>query len=44
MHALGVGRGLTEHLLTGDYQTVDLSLLGYARIEAEQAYAELGIR
>ena len=44
MHALGVGRGLTEHLLTGDYQTVDLSRLGYARIEAEQPYAELGIR
>jgi glycine/D-amino acid oxidase-like deaminating enzyme len=44
MHALGVGRGLTEHLLTGDYQTIDLTQLGYARIEAEQPYAELGIR
>jgi FAD-dependent oxidoreductase domain-containing protein 1 len=44
MHALDVGRALTEHLLTGDYQTVDLSRLCYARIEAEQPYAELGIR
>ena len=44
MHALGVGRGLTEHLLTGDYRTVDLSRLGYARIELEQPYAELGVR
>jgi hypothetical protein len=27
-----------------DIQTVDLSRLGYARIEAEQSYTELGIR
>jgi FAD-dependent oxidoreductase domain-containing protein 1 len=44
MDALSVGCGLTEHLLTGAYRTVDLSRLGYARIEAEQPYAELGIR
>jgi hypothetical protein len=35
---------LTEYLLTGDYQTIDLTRLGYARIEAGQPYAELGIR
>jgi hypothetical protein len=44
MHALSVGRGLTERLLTGDYRTIDLSRLGYARIETEQLYAELDIR
>ena len=44
MHALGVGRGLTEHLLTGDYRTVDLTRLGYARIDGAQPYAELGVR
>lgn len=44
MHALGVGRGLTEHLLTGDYQTIDLTRLGYDRIAAGRPYAELGVR
>ena len=44
MHALGVGRGLTEHLLTGSYQTIDLTRLGYARVEAGEPYAELGVR
>ena len=44
MHAPGVGRGLAEHLVTGGYQTVDLTRLGYARIEAGQPYAERGIR
>ena len=44
MHALGVGRALTEHLLTGGYSTVDLDRLGYARVEAGQPYAELGVR
>jgi hypothetical protein len=44
MHALGVSRGLTEHLLTVTTKPVDLTRLGYARIEAEQPYAELGIR
>jgi choline dehydrogenase-like flavoprotein len=38
------GRGLTEHLLTGDYRTVDLTRLGYARIDTGQPYAELGVR
>lgn len=44
MHALGVGRGLTEHLLSGRYVSVDLTNLGYARVEADQPYAELGVR
>ena len=44
MHALGVGRALTEHFLTGSYQTIDLTRLGYARVEAGEPYAELGVR
>jgi FAD-dependent oxidoreductase domain-containing protein 1 len=44
MHALGVGRALTEHFLTGAYVTVDLTNLGYARVEAGEPYAELGVR
>jgi glycine/D-amino acid oxidase-like deaminating enzyme len=44
MHALGVGRALTEHILTGAYATVDLTRLGYARVEIDQPYPELGVR
>lgn len=36
--------GTYDHLLTDDYQSVDLTRLGYARIEAGQPYAELGVR
>jgi FAD-dependent oxidoreductase domain-containing protein 1 len=44
MQALGVGRALAEHLLTGSYQTIDLARLGYARVENDQPYPELGVR
>ena len=44
MHALGVGRGLAEHILTGEYRSIDLKNLGYQRIVAEQPYPEMGIR
>ena len=44
MHALGVGRGLAEHIVTGTYQTIDLTNLGYQRIVDERPYPELGIR
>ena len=44
MHALGVGRALTEHILTGAYQTIDLTRLGYARVEDNEPYPELGVR
>ena len=44
MHALGVGRALAEHLLTGSYQTIDLTRLGYARVERDEPYPELGVR
>lgn len=44
MHALGVGRGLAEHIVTGTYQTIDLTNLGYQRIIDQRPYPELGIR
>lgn len=44
MHALGVGRGLSEHILTGEYRSIDLKNLGYQRVVAEQPYPEVGIR
>ena len=44
MDALDLRGDLTKHLLTGDFLTADLTRLGYARIEAEQPYAGLGIR
>jgi FAD-dependent oxidoreductase domain-containing protein 1 len=44
MHALGVGRALTEHLLAGRYETVDLTNLGYVRVATNEPYPELGVR
>ncbi|WP_240662661.1 FAD-dependent oxidoreductase [Streptomyces sp. WAC 06738] len=44
MHALGVGRGLAELILTGDYRTVDLHRMGHQRILDDRPYPEHGIR
>jgi FAD-dependent oxidoreductase domain-containing protein 1 len=44
MHALGVGRGLAELVLHGQYLTVDLSRMGYQRIVDEEYYGEEGVR
>lgn len=44
MHALAVGRGLTELITHGSYQTLDLSRMGYQRILDDQPYAEEGVR
>jgi FAD-dependent oxidoreductase domain-containing protein 1 len=44
MHALGVGRGLTELILHGDYQTLDLANMGYQRILEGCPYGEEGVR
>ncbi|MFF2654324.1 FAD-dependent oxidoreductase [Streptomyces sp. NPDC058045] len=44
MHALGVGRGLTELILTGGYATVDLHRMEYQRILDDRPYPEHGIR
>lgn len=44
MHAPGVGRALSELVLHGRYQTIDLSNLDYQRILDHQAYPETGIK
>ncbi len=44
MHALGIGRGLAEHIVTGQYQSIDLTNLGYQRIIEQRPYPERGIR
>jgi FAD-dependent oxidoreductase domain-containing protein 1 len=44
MHALGVGRGLTELILHGDYRTLDLNRMTYQRIVDNRPYPEHGIR
>jgi glycine/D-amino acid oxidase-like deaminating enzyme len=44
MHAPAVGRALTELILTGGFQTLDLSRMGLARVLAGEPYAELTIR
>jgi FAD-dependent oxidoreductase domain-containing protein 1 len=44
MHALGVGRGLTELVLYGAYRTLDLSRMSYQRILDGNYYGEEGVR
>lgn len=39
-HAPAVGRGLSELLIFGEYRSLDLGRLSYARILDEQSYAE----
>lgn len=43
MHAPGCGRGLAELLLTGTYQSIDLSRLGWQRVLAGTPLRETGI-
>ncbi|HPU51129.1 MAG TPA: FAD-binding oxidoreductase [Burkholderiaceae bacterium] len=43
MHAPAAGRAVAELIVHGSYRTIDLSRLGYERIEAGAAYAEQGI-
>lgn len=43
MHAPAAGRAIAELLVHGRYMTLDLARLGYARIAAQQPYAERGI-
>src|SRR5690606_19147060 len=38
MHALGVGRALAELAIHGDYQTLDLSNMGYQRVIDGERY------
>ena len=44
MHAPAVGRALAELALTGSYQTLDLSRLGFQRVLDGEPYGEAGIR
>ena len=43
MHAPAAGRAISELILHGAYQSIDLSNLGYQRIRASTPYSELGI-
>jgi FAD-dependent oxidoreductase domain-containing protein 1 len=43
MHAPAAGRGIAELIVHQRFETIDLSRLGYARIAADQPYAERGI-
>ena len=43
MHAPAAGRAIAELIITGSFQTVDLTRLGYARIIRGEPYAEAGI-
>jgi glycine/D-amino acid oxidase-like deaminating enzyme len=43
MHAPAAGRGIAELILHGGYRTIDLTRLGYGRVERGEPYAEIGI-
>jgi glycine/D-amino acid oxidase-like deaminating enzyme len=43
MHAPAAGRGIAELIVHGGYQTIDLSRLGYERVEKNEPYREAGI-
>jgi glycine/D-amino acid oxidase-like deaminating enzyme len=44
MHAMGVGRALTELILNQEYSTLDLQRMSYQRILDNRPYPERGIR
>ncbi len=44
MHAPAVGRALAELALDGDYQTLDLSAMGFQRVLDDAPYPEAGIK
>lgn len=43
MHAPAAGRGVAELMLKGGYQTIDMTRLGYERVERNEPYREEGI-
>ena len=43
MHAPAAARGIAELIIHGRFNTIDLTRLGYERIENNQPYPELGI-
>ncbi|MEO8531741.1 MAG: FAD-binding oxidoreductase, partial [Deltaproteobacteria bacterium] len=42
-HAAGAGTGLARKMLHGDWGQIDLSALGYARIQTKETFRELAI-
>jgi FAD-dependent oxidoreductase domain-containing protein 1 len=43
MHAPAAGRAIAELIVKGRFETIDLTRLGYARVAANEPYAERGI-
>jgi FAD-dependent oxidoreductase domain-containing protein 1 len=43
MHAPAAGRAIAEQIVHGDYRSIDLSRLGYARVVAGEPYRERGL-
>lgn len=43
MHAPAAGRAMAELVVKGSYQTLDLTRLGYERVERNEPYRETGI-
>ncbi len=43
MHAPATGRAIAELIVHGEFRSIDLTRLGYARIAAGEPYAEAGI-
>ena len=43
MHAPAAGRGIAELVVHDEYRTLDLTRLGYERVESGTPYAEEGI-
>jgi glycine/D-amino acid oxidase-like deaminating enzyme len=44
MHAPAVGRALSELVIDGEFQTLDLSRMGFARVLDDKPYSETGIK
>jgi glycine/D-amino acid oxidase-like deaminating enzyme len=44
MHAPAVGRALSELVIDGEFQTLDLSRMGFARVLDDKPYNETGIK
>ena len=44
MHAPAVGRALSELVINGSYQTIDLTRLEFDRILRNEPHAEVGIK
>ena len=43
MHAPAAGRGVAELIVHGEFRSIDLTRLGYARVQTQTPYGEAGI-